>query len=402
MSAGETWHERHRDRLAELRAGDAVLDAVAEAGEGSSWSSDRAWRRTYGRIELDREQYATLLLESGEDPQTIVRVEAFARRPSGRMDQGVAVRAGGLGWLRIVACPQDPVLTTLPALVATAERAAVVRYRPYRRCTLRLEQRGRVRFAKVFPDRRGERIHAAGLALWAAALRGELPFTVPRPGAHSARYRTVWQEPLAGGPAIAQLYGARGAEMARRMGTAAAALTRSRVVAPATYDATAQLADSRRKVAELIRLVPRLALAANELLRQLRAVHVRAPHRPPRPVHGAPHANQWLICGDRLALVDFDRVALGDPERDAATFIAELDFEDRTRVAVEELNEAFLAGYQDVAGALDLSLLRAYRAHKRLAKALRTARALRPDGDERAERHLARAAECVGTGAGVA
>ena len=82
--------------------------------------------------------------------------------------------------------------------------------------------------------------------------------------------------------------------------------------------------------------------------------------------------------------------------------MAELDFEDRTVVPVEELNRAFLGGYQDAAGGLDPSLLRAYRAHKRLAKALRTARALRPDGDDRAERHLARAAECVGTEASVA
>ncbi len=52
--------------------------------------------------------------------------------------------------------------------------------------------------------------------------------------------------------------------------------------------------------------------------------------------------------------------------------------------------------------ALEPSLLAAYRAHKRLAKALRTARALRPDGDERAERHLARAAECLATPAGAA
>ncbi|MGH2987516.1 MAG: phosphotransferase family protein [Solirubrobacterales bacterium] len=401
MRVGETWHQRHRERLAALRAGDAVLEAVAAVGEGSSWSSGRAWRRTFGRIELDREQYATLVLES-DDPQAILLVEAFERRPGRRTDERAAIRVGGVGWLRIVSFPRDPTLTTLPAVVATADRAAVVRYRPYRRCTLRIEERGRARFAKVFADRRGERIHAAGMALWAAVRRGELPFAVPRPGVYSPQTRTVWQQPLAGEPAIAQLYGARGAEIASRMGAAAAALTRSRLVAPATYDAAAQLADSSRKVAELIRLVPRLGFAANELLRELRAAHAGVAGRRPRPIHGAPHANQWLIRGDRLGLVDFDRVALGDPERDAATFIAELDFEDRTSVPVEELTGAFLGGYDDVAGGLDRSLLRAYRAHKRLAKTLRTARALRPDGDERAERHLARAAECLDPKAAVA
>jgi hypothetical protein len=403
MSSRGTWHARHRERLTALRAGDAVLEAVAEAGrDRPSWSSDRTWRRTFGRIELDREQYATLVLESSEDPQAIALVEAFERPPGPRADERMVVRVPGLGWLRIVSFLEDPALTTLPALVASADRALAVRYRPYRRCTLRVEERGSVRFAKLFPDARGERIHAAGLALWEAGRRGELPFAVPRPGAYSARTRTVWQQQVAGEPAVAQLHGPRGAEIAHRIGAAAAALTLSRLAPANTYDAATQLADSRRKAGELTRLVPRLALAADELLRQLGALHAGAPSRPLRPIHGAPHANQWLIRGDRLSLVDFDRVALGDPERDAATFVAELDFEDRTSVPVEELNEEFLGAYTEVAGGLDSSLLGAYRAHKRLAKALRTARALRPDGDQRAERHLARAAACVRVEAGVA
>ena len=400
MSAGESWHRRHRERLAALRAGDGVLEAIAEADPRPSRpGSESAWRRTFGRIELDREQYATMVLERGGDRPALVRVEVFDRRPGAACDGDSVVRAAGLGWLRIVPFPHDPVLTTLPAVVATAERAAVVRYRPFRRCTLRVKERGGTRFAKVFGDRRGERIHAAGRALWAASRRGELPFALPRPGTWSPRTRTVWQWEAAGEPAIEDLYGPRGPQVAASMGAAAAALTRSRLVLPTSYDATTQLADSTRKVGELIRLVPRLGPAATRLLDELRALQAGARGSAPRPIHGAPHAHQWLICGDRLGLVDFDRVALGDPERDAATFMAELDFEDRTTVGVEELNRAFLAGYEEVAGALDPALLRAYRAHKRLAKALRTARALRPDGDERAERHLGRAAECVATGA---
>ena len=86
----------------------------------------------------------------------------------------------------------------------------MVRYRPYRRCTLRVEDRGTVRFAKVFADNRGQRIHAAGLALWALGRTGELPFAVPRPTTYSPRTRTAWQEEVAGEPAVADLYGAQG------------------------------------------------------------------------------------------------------------------------------------------------------------------------------------------------
>jgi aminoglycoside phosphotransferase (APT) family kinase protein len=97
---------------------------------------------------------------------------------------------------------------------------------------------------------------------------------------------------------------------------------------------------------------------------------------PPRPLHGAPHPPQWLADGDRLGLVDFDRLSVGDPEADVAVYVE----------GVEDPGaaEAFARGY----GPLDARRLAAYRARRRILKALRAATALRPDGDERAARRL--------------
>ena len=95
------------------------------------------------------------------------------------------------------------------------------------------------------------------------------------------------------------------------------------------------------------------------------------------------------------SLVDFDRFSLGDPELDVATFISEMDFENPKRVPVEDINRAFRNGYETIAGPLDSRLLNAYRAHKRLAKALKAARAVRPDYERRPERNLRRALECL-------
>ena len=52
----------------------------------------------------------------------------------------------------------------------------------------------------------------------------------------------------------------------------------------------------------------------------------------------------------------------------------------------EPVADAFARGY----GALDPRRLDYYRRERRVAKALRAASALRPDGDERAARRLAR------------
>ena len=271
MNAATSWHDRHRERLAALRGGDVVLGPSPRPARHRA--PDGAWRRTFGRIELDREHYATLVLERDE-PQEIVLVEVFEARPERRPDEGAVIRAPDVGWLRIVPFDRDPRLTTLSTVTAEAERSDVVRYRPYRRCTLRITDREGVRFAKVFTDGRGDSIHAAGVALWTAHRRGELPFAVPRPGAYSARTRTVWQSVAA--------RRARGHAPLRRTGraswragsaAAAAALTRSRVAPAARYDAAAQLADSHRKATELLRLVPRLAPAVDRVLDELRALH---------------------------------------------------------------------------------------------------------------------------------
>jgi len=131
------------------------------------------------------------------------------------------------------------------------------------------------------------------------------------------------------------------------------------------------------------------------LLTHLAAIHADADPSRLRPIHGAPHAHQWLDDGERLGLVDFDGLAWGDPELDVATFMAELDFEDWETAPVAAINAHFLAGYEAVAGPLDERLLYAYRAHKRLSKALRNAYAVRTDNDMRVERALGQALVCA-------
>jgi aminoglycoside phosphotransferase (APT) family kinase protein len=109
--------------------------------------------------------------------------------------------------------------------------------------------------------------------------------------------------------------------------------------------------------------------------------HESTPDTPSRTIHGSPHPHQWLDHCGRLALVDFDRLSLGPIEIDAATFVAELDFEKgglRSEVA------AFLAAYEKRVGVLDHRLLALYRAHKHFAKAFKAALAVETSREVRA------------------
>ncbi len=390
--------DQHRELLARLTVDEAILRVIAEAGERKSWwKSERIWQRTYGVFDPFQAAVVTLLFESAEKPQEICRIEIFKEKPFVQNAAEICAHDEEIGWLRLARFPFDPELPALPKVLNGYRQATVLRYRPYKRCTIRFESADNDSgfFVKVFPDDRGNDLHKESLALWHAAQAGKLGFDVARPIKWEPVTRALWQGAVAGGPVIDKLRSPEGINLAWQIGRAAASLTRSNLAPEQVLDAAAQMERTRRYAKELRRRVPHLERDINLFLKELNKIHEAAPARALRPIHGSPHPQQWLEDGDRLGLVDFDRISLGAPELDAATFIAEMDFEDEAKYPVQQINAAFIAGYESLAGDLNRDLLRAYRAHKQFSKALKAARAVRPDGDARAERNLQSAMNCV-------
>jgi len=389
-------HDRYRRRLPSLQDDARVVDAIAQVGAARGWwLAERSWSRTFERFAGPADPFATLVYQSDAPTQVIVRVDVCGGRPDAQ-PLGEAYRLDeALGWLRLRPYYADPALPGLAGTLMRPGQATVVRYRPGRRCTLRHEGPDGPRFAKVFAAGAGSDLHGAGEALWAHAERGELTFAVARPDRWDAATWTLWQHPVPGQPILDVLAGPRASDLAFRMGVALGSLGRSSVNPPALFDAAAQLRRTRRAARELGQLVPSLAAEASRMVDELAAFHAGPAARAPRPIHGAPHPSQWLDGPAGLGLVDFDRVAWGDPELDLAVFLAELDYEHGLLHRAEQIETALVAGYEHVAGALDPSLIQVYRAHKRLGKALRAARSLRPDGDQRATDHLRRAFACL-------
>jgi hypothetical protein len=353
-------HARYRTRLAALSDDEAL---GLTTGEGRL-------EREYARFHPHRQPFATLVLRDVREP--VLRVEAFDERPAG--DGVVASEAG---WLRVSPFASDPALRALPDLMARPDRQAVVRYRPYRRCTVRFDGS----YAKVFADRRGERIADEGLMLWAAAEGGVLGFAVARSERYDSASRTLWQSRVPGYPRPATV-------PARRMGRALASFAKADLD---LHRRAEPLDRSERLGTTLVRSVPGAARDVDRLLARLRRAHSAAPRDRLVPVHGNPHPGQWLDGEAGLGLVDFDGLALGEPELDAAAVVSALEFEDPARFPVERLRDEFLAGYREGGGSLDERRMAIHRAHRRLAKAVRVAASLRPDGDARAQRHLTKA-----------
>ena len=95
-------------------------------------------------------------------------------------------------------------------------------------------------------------------------------------------------------------------------------------------------------------------------------------------------------------MIDFDRFSRGDPEMDAGVVLGDFDALGEPAAAAGAAGRAhFSTAYRGAGVALREPLVQAYRAHQQLAKALRAAQAIRPDGDRRAESVAAGAARML-------
>lgn len=389
-------HEEYQRQLKSLRLDAFATQALSEAGRARGWWGPATpWSRTFGRFNPKEAAFASLVFESlGQGPMHAL-VDVFQDRPA--VDPASFTHlVEEVGFVRVAPFTTDARLKNLAPLLREHPDATVVRYRPAKRCTLRLGSNGHPRrYAKVFPDDSGRPLHEAGEALWAAMEHGTLRFRVAKPLRWDADACTLWQREVSGAPVLASLCGPKAETLAHKMGAAVASLKYSGLDPAATFDSVSQMERSLNYATGLSDRVPLLAPAVRELIAQLKALHERSGAGVLQVIHGAPHANQWLHDGESLALVDFDRISWGEAELDVATFLGELDFEEGLQIPVERIDAAFVEGYESVAGSLNDGRMRAYRAHKRLAKALRSSRALRPDGDARAARHLSKAFECL-------
>jgi hypothetical protein len=268
----------------------------------------------------------------------------------------------------------DPALPALSGLIARHPDVMPVRYRPGKRCTLR---KGNL-FLKCVADDRGAMINCDARILYRAAQRGQLGFGVARPAGWLAKAKIIVQHRVPGAPVVGCLWSANGAILAARLGEANATLIAAPITPPTRFTYADQMLRTAKYAKRLRQYLPQSAPIYEALLKKLACI---TPGPADRPTHGAPHAHQWLNGPDGLMLVDFDRFGLGDPELDAATFVAEADFE-ASRFA-RSAGKAFREGFE-ARWPLDPKLFNAYRVHKHVAKALRTATALRLDASERA------------------
>lgn len=381
------------DPARELTGDPAIGAALAAAWCARNGVAPPAtWERTYGRRAPGGDAGATIVLEGR--PEAPGRPVVLALTSPAGADGPEVFDGGAAGQVAVLPFDGDPGLPGLREALAGLDATEVLRYRPGKRCTVRARLGGRTVIVKAAPA--AVHVWDDAVVLWEAALAGRLPFAVAEPVRWDGDRGIMVQGLVAGRPILDDVRSAGGPALTRRLGEALAGLARSRVVPTATAPPDAQIARTDRAVARAAARVPHLADRLRAQADRLRRAHAALAPAMLVPCHGAAHVHQWLADGDRLGLIDFDRFAMGEPELDVATYIAELETERGMAHDAGVHEAAMLAGFADGGVPLDPRRVRLHRDHKRLAKITRTAIALRPDAAERCESLLARIEAAAG------
>lgn len=221
-------------------------------------------------------------------------------------------------------------------------RLEKVRYKPERRFLCRAylsaknpstgEKRKIDAFLRFFPDERGARIESVARALFDSGM-----VSVPKP-LGSLFSGCAFAEEIVEAPEILPLIlegRADGCELAEL----ASRVHRLQIEGLPVLRMTGVLERASATAEFLRRPAPDLSLELEELLDTLRRSAPSASRR--RVLHGDLHLHQVLAQRERLTLVDFERVAAGDPLADVGNLVAHLSLVASKNPACQTEVEAF-------------------------------------------------------------
>jgi aminoglycoside phosphotransferase (APT) family kinase protein len=219
-------------------------------------------------------------------------------------------------------------------------------------------------------------------------VKDELEFAVSRPVDFVPESNLFVQTRLAGEPVDVES-SLISIPLVRAMAVAIRSLHESSALFNSRFDEVSQRARTERYLGLIKSKFPdvRQSIAAIQSKLAWLEEHIFRRRAELVPTHGSLHSHQWLNDDGRLVLVDFDRAAMGHPELDIATFLAEFDYEAPTIAA--KVNPAFLSQFRGH----DPQTLLFYRAHKHLSKVYKASRQAQPElARHKVHRNLGRTA----------
>ncbi len=204
----------------------------------------------------------------------------------------------------------------------------LLRYVPRKRAILtiaRHDRPGRL-YAKVARPQDADALAACFLSVDRIARTGAFAFRAPEVVAFLTDLQTVFMSEVPGQP-FTDIIGRADTAPFAAVGTALASLHRSRLRPEGEWTIERQLDDLRRHLAGMGRALPWLAGRIDVLVARLSALAPEPLEGESRPIHGNLFGDQILWDGAEVGIVDWDRLAWGDPLYDLGRLLAHQIYE---------------------------------------------------------------------------
>ncbi len=211
----------------------------------------------------------------------------------------------------------------------------IISYKPERSCLVRCAVRcsesasqrdqGKVVFARIYHNDRGDEIYRAMKALWNGEARRSGLLAVAEPLGYDPTARILFQGSV-GGTILAALAGCE--EFLDYVGVAArslAAIHQSPVRLERARTTEGELEVLELLAQGLIQVRPMTGEKLNRILGRLRRAMPGPPGQGWGLIHGDFSHNQILVKAGHVSVIDFDGVGMGDPCTDIGSFLARLE-----------------------------------------------------------------------------
>ncbi len=231
----------------------------------------------------------------------------------------------------------------------------IVNYRPRLRCTnrYRIERSAQRQliFGKSYCDDKGSEVYRRMQSLRQQAGNGCRTFFVPKPLAYDGSLRTLWSRGLAGRPLLDCLADTDPEPLLAAVACRLAGLHRVSLPGLPLLTAHAQLGEAQKKARKLQRAFPHAEASIARILRSLAGEYRSLADCNSFLLHGDFHVRQLQVLPDsRIALFDYDELALGDPLHDLTNFCVDLYNQGLDRDRVGQWVLFLLDRYQSEAG----------------------------------------------------
>lgn len=294
--------------------------------------------------------------------------------------------------------------------VDRSEPVKVVSYSPERHCLVRFIVRNsdspsdkgqrRVVFGKMYhkgKEKLGSQVYRTIVAIWNSEARRSGILSTAEPLGYDPAARVIFQEGVAG-TTLTSLVGCK--EFLHYVGAAArslAAIHQTPACMERSRNLDSVLQQMESMAQDLIQVHPRAGERFNRILGRLRDI-LPGQGQAWSLIHGDFSTNQILVDTNtnRLNVIDFDTVCMGDPHSDLGSFLARLEqrLYDSLRHRVAE---EFCCQYEVIhPGVLDRDRLVWHQAVGFVKMALTSIKKLKPGWLRKVYHHLSRAETLLG------